>query len=69
MVEVLKFVNLGGKTSDLLLSNVLEVLEKLDLLEKVIAISADDTDTNFGGKKRKGMNNLCYKLQEKHQTT
>jgi hypothetical protein len=44
---------------------VLELLEKLDLLEKVIAISADNTNTNFGGKKREGKNNLCYKLQDK----
>jgi hypothetical protein len=52
----------------MLLSYVLEVLQKLDLLEKVIAISAANTNTNFGGK-RKGKNNLYYKLQEKHQTT
>jgi hypothetical protein len=45
---------------------VVEVLQKLDLLEKIIAISADNTNTNFGGKKRKGKNNLYYKLQEKN---
>jgi hypothetical protein len=43
---------------------VLEVLQKLDLLEKVIAVSADNTNTNFGGKKRKGNNNLFFKMQE-----
>jgi hypothetical protein len=26
----------------------------LDLLENVIAVSADNTNTNFGGRKRKG---------------
>jgi hypothetical protein len=65
MVKVLELVNLGGETSDMLLSYVLEVLQKLDLLEKVIAISADNTNMNFGDKKRKGKNNLYYKLQEK----
>jgi hypothetical protein len=49
--RVLELVNFGGETSDLLLSYVLEVLQKLDLLEKVIAISANNTNTNFGGKK------------------
>jgi hypothetical protein len=38
MVKVLELVNLGSETSDLLLSYVLEVLQKLYLLEKVIAI-------------------------------
>jgi hypothetical protein len=37
----------------------------LDLLEKVIAVLADNTNTNFYGKKRKGKNNLYYKLQER----
>jgi hypothetical protein len=65
MVKVLELVNLSAETSDLLLSYMLEVLQKLDLLETVIGISADNTNKNFGGKKRKGKNNLCYKLQEK----
>jgi hypothetical protein len=49
MVKVLELVNLGVETSDLLLSYVLEVLQKLDHLEKVTAISADNTNMNFGG--------------------
>jgi hypothetical protein len=56
---VLELVNLGGETSELLFSYMLEVLQKLDLLKKVIAISADNTNTNFGGK-----NNLHFKMQE-----
>lgn len=63
-VKVLELVNLGGETSELLFSYVLEVLQKSDLLKKVIAISADNTNTNFGGKKRKGQNNLYFKMQE-----
>jgi hypothetical protein len=61
---VLELVNLGGETSELLFSYVLEVLQKLDILEKVIAVSEDNTNTNFGGKKRKGKYNLCFKMQE-----
>jgi uncharacterized UPF0160 family protein len=56
-------VNLGGETSELLFSYVLEVLQKLDL-ENVIAVSADNTNTNFGGRKRKGKYNLCFKMQQ-----
>jgi ribosomal protein S24E len=43
---------------------MLEVLQKSDLLKKVIAISADNIHTNFGGKKRKGKNHLYFKMQE-----
>jgi hypothetical protein len=64
IVKVLELVNLGGETSDLLLSYVLEVLQKLHLPEKVIAISADNTNMNFSGKKWKGKNNLYYRRQE-----
>jgi hypothetical protein len=68
MVKVLELVNLGGETSDLLLSYLLEVLQKLYLLEKVTAISADNTSTNFGCKKRKGKNNLYHKLKKKKKS-
>jgi hypothetical protein len=63
-VKVLELVNLGGETSELLFSYVLVVLQKLDLLENVIAVSADNTNTNFGGRKRKGNYNMCFKIQE-----
>jgi hypothetical protein len=52
MVKVLE-LNFGSETSDLLLSYVTEMLQKSDLLEKVIAISADNTNKSLGGKKRK----------------
>jgi hypothetical protein len=65
MVKVLELLNLGGETSDPLLSYVLEVLQKLDPVEKLIAVSAYNTNMNFGGKKMKGKNYLYYKLQEK----
>jgi hypothetical protein len=41
---------------------VVELLQKLDILEKDIAASADGTNTNFGGKKWKGKKNLYYRL-------
>jgi hypothetical protein len=65
MVKVLELVNLGGEISDLLLSCLLEVLQKLDLLEKVIIIAADNSNVNLSGRKGKGKNSLYYRLQEK----
>jgi hypothetical protein len=53
-VNELELLNLGGETSELLFSYMLEVLQKLHLLKKVTAISADNINTNFGGKKGKG---------------
>jgi hypothetical protein len=69
MFRVLELVNLGGETSDLLLAYVLEVLQKLDFLEKVIAVSADNTNMNFGGKKKKGKIIRTTNCKKKHQTT
>jgi hypothetical protein len=58
-------VSLGRETSDVLSSYMLEFLKKLSLMNRVIGISASYTNTNFGGKKRKGKNNLYHKLQGK----
>jgi hypothetical protein len=38
----------------------MEILKKYDLLDKVSALSADNTNTNFGGAKRKGRNNVFF---------
>lgn len=67
VVRLLEMVNFGVESSEHLTSYVLEVLEKFDLKKKVVAISADNTNTNYGGKKRKGKNNLYFKLQEKSE--
>jgi hypothetical protein len=62
MVKVLDLVNLGGETPDLLLSCLLEVLQKLDL-EKVIIIAADNSNVNLSGRNRREKNSLYYRLQ------
>jgi hypothetical protein len=48
---------------------VLEVLQKLYLLKNIIAISADNINTNFGGKEMKGRIICTTNWKEKHQTT
>jgi hypothetical protein len=61
--EILKFSSLPGETSDLLVDHILEVAQKHDIADKIIGISADNNNTNFGGLKRKGKNNVFTKLQ------
>ncbi|KAG8234289.1 hypothetical protein J437_LFUL015014 [Ladona fulva] len=39
-------------------------MEKNNLKHKLIAYSADNTNANFGGKARRGTNNIFYKLNE-----
>lgn len=42
---------------------VKEVLEKQGLIEKLVAFVADNTNTNFGGLKRKGEKNVLQYLE------
>ena len=49
-----------------ILSNYLvSVLEQNELKEKVVGFCADNCNTNFGGVKRKGKNNVFFKVIEK----
>jgi hypothetical protein len=68
VVKVLELVNLGGETSALLLSHVLELLQKLDLLEKVIVISADNTSRNLVVRRVKGRIIATTNCKKKHHT-
>lgn len=63
--EILEVSSLPGETSDLLANHILKVVEKYGIADKVIGISADNTNTNFGGLKRRGKNNVFAKLQER----
>jgi hypothetical protein len=65
--EILEFSSLPLETSDLV-DYILEAAQKHDIADKIIDISADNTNTNFGGLKRKGKNNVFTKLQEKLNT-
>lgn len=61
-VKVLELETLPGETSDQLNDYVLSVLSRNNLVNKLVGMSADNTNTNFGGAKRKGKNNLFCKL-------
>ena len=43
---------------------MLDVLNEIELKENLIGISPDNTNLNFGGKKRKGKNNIYYRIEE-----
>jgi len=41
---------------------VIDVLTKFGLMQKIVVLSADNTNTNFSGLNRKGKNNVQTKL-------
>lgn len=63
--KLLEFQELPGETSVILSEYIFKALEKYKLTEKVICFCADNTNTNFGGVKRKGTENVFTKLQSK----
>lgn len=60
--KILEFSNLPGETSDLITKQIIDVLIKFGIKEKIVALSADNTKTNFGGVARKDKNNVHTKL-------
>ncbi|CAH1984450.1 unnamed protein product [Acanthoscelides obtectus] len=61
-VKLLQLRDLPGETSEQLKDYVVSALNHHNLLQKCIGMSADNTNTNFGGMRRKGVNNLFSKL-------
>lgn len=47
--KTFEFSNLLGKTFDLVTDKVFGILRKFVLKEKIVALSADNTNTNFKG--------------------
>lgn len=61
-VKLLQLQDLPGETSEQLNGYVFNTLKTHNLVDKCIGLAADNTNTNFGGMKRKGVNNLFKKL-------
>lgn len=57
---ILEFTDLPGETAEELTNYVWTLLKTWKIDKKVIALSADNTNTNFGGVLRRGKNNLFY---------
>jgi len=60
--------NLKGETADILLNYKIESLKKHKLLDKIIAFSCDNCNTNFGGVLRKGIKNVFSILNNNLKT-
>lgn len=63
-IKILDLAALPGETSDIIVKHLLENLENYDLKDKLAGYCADNTNTNFGGRSRKGKNNVFSKLKE-----
>jgi hypothetical protein len=61
--KILEFSNLPGETSDLITFKIIDIITNFELKQKIIALLADITNTNFAGYNRKGKNNVHTKLQ------
>lgn len=63
-IKLLYFDEVPGETSDILVGHILKCLKKFDIEHKIICVTADNTNTNFGGVNRKTENNVYRKLQK-----
>jgi hypothetical protein len=61
----LEFTDLSGESSAQLTEHVVSVLKEAKLIDKVVSLSADNTNANFGGAKRRGKINVFERLRNK----
>jgi hypothetical protein len=66
---VLEFLDLQCETADQLSEYVSQLVTKWNIEKKVVALSADNTNTNFCGSSRRGKNNVFLKLKSKFNCT
>lgn len=62
-VKVLEFQNIVGETAELMGDHILDILRKFQLTDRIIAFSADNCNTNFGGYKRTSSNNVFSRVK------
>lgn len=63
-IKILKLKSIEGETSEILSNLLYQVISENNLNKKIIALSADNTNTNFGGRNRRGVNNVYTKLTD-----
>lgn len=61
-VKILEFQDQPGETSDIIVNYLTEVLSENNLSAKIVAFCGDNTNCNFGGSQRRGVNNVFSKL-------
>lgn len=57
-VKLLEFKSVPGETADILTSHLMTVIKENKLEDKVVGFCGDNCNTNFGGVKRAGKNNV-----------
>ena len=63
-MKLFEFGEVNGETAEILSQHVLDTLRSCNLVDKVVCYCADNTNTNFGGVKRRGTVNVFTKLRE-----
>lgn len=63
-IKILNLESIEGETPDIMSNHLFRVITDNNLNKKILALSADNTNTNFGGRTRKGVNNVYTKLQD-----
>lgn len=64
--KLIKLDSLENETSETIVTYCINTLNnKIISIQKLIAYSANNTNTNFGGRDRHGTNNVYFKLQSK----
>ena len=61
--KIIDFVSLPGETSDLQCAMLKQICDKFSIENKIVALCADNTNTNFGGCRRLGKNNVWRKFE------
>ena len=61
--KIIDLVSLTGETSDLQCDMLKKVIQKFNLRNKIVSLCADNTNTNFGGCRKLGKNNVWRKLE------
>ena len=63
-VKLLDLKSQPGETSDIVMEYLAQIIEKHKLSRKLVAFCGDNTNCNFGGSARKGVNNIFRKLND-----
>ena len=61
--KLMDFIDVKGETAEIISSEVLKVIEKFGVSDKIVAMSADNTNSNFGGLNRAGRVNVHTKVK------
>lgn len=63
-IKILDFAELPGETSQMIFDNLMRIIKTYKLHVKVSSYCADNANTNFGGVRRLGRENVYFKLKE-----